>query len=201
MYSVSSRQQQLARLTPSKLIELAYLSALLEQYPHSSSQPLSHKVEVITKFLEEVVQVVPLESILYAIANGNHNVVLSCSKALTASDLDLPPSSLMLDGFAAAIPRLVWGIPPQLARVAKSETRKQFPHPWASLTRAFIPEKSGKIIYAIFPRIPGDFNATPFSPPLAQFEFSPEELELADNPEIKKWESTCGRYMTHYLFR
>ena len=167
------------------MIELAYLSALLEQYPYSSSQPLSHKVEVIRKFLEKVVQVVPLESILYAIANGNHDVVLSCSKALAASNLHLPPSSLMLDGFSVATSRLMWGVPTQLALVAENETLKRFPQ-LRSLTRVFKQEKSGKTIYAIFPRIPGDFDATPFSPPLAQFEFSPEKLELVDNPEIKK---------------
>ena len=185
MCNVGSRQQQLARLTPSKLIELAYLSALLEQYPHSSSQPLSHKVEVIRKFLEEVVQVVPLESILYGIANGSYNVVLSCSKALAASDLDLPPSLLMTDGLAQATSRLVCGVPPQLALIAESEAQKQFPQ-WTSLTGALRQENSGKMNYAIFPRIPGILEHKPFSPPLSQFEFSPEKLEFVDNPEIKK---------------
>ena len=187
-YNVSSRQQQLARLTPSKLIELAYLSALLEQYPHSSSQPLSHKVEVIRNFLEEVVQVVPLESILYAIANGSYNVVLSCSKALAACDLDLPPSSLMMNGFSVATSRLIWGVPTQLTLVAASEARKQLPQ-WKSLIRSLRQEKSGKMIYTIFPRIPGASGRMPFSPPLAQFEYSPEKL--VDNPEIKK----MGEYL------
>ena len=175
----------MAKLTPSKLIELAYLSALLEQYPYSSSQPLSHKVEVITKFLKEVVQVVPLESILYAIATGSYNVALSCSKALAACDLDLPQSSLMMDGFGVAMPRLLWGIPRQLALVAESEAEKQLPQ-WTSLIHSIRQEKSGKMIYAIFPRIPGVLDHMPFSPPLAQFKFSQEELEFVDNPEIKK---------------
>ena len=177
----------MARLTPSKLIELAYLSALLEQYPHSSSQPLSHKVEVIRNFLEEVVQVVPLESILYAIANGSYNVVLSCSKALTACDLDLPPSSLMLDGFSVATLRLMWGVPTQLSLVVESEAQKQLPQ-WTSLSSSLRQEESGKMIYTIFPRIPGVLGRMPFSPPLAQFKFSPEKLEFVDNPEIKKME-------------
>lgn len=182
-YNVSSRQQQLARLTPSKLIELAYLSALLEHYPCSSSQPLSHKVEVIRNFLEEVVQVVPLESILYAIANGNCNVVLSCSKALIASDLDLPPSSLMLSGFEVVVPRLLLGVPSQIALMINKETEKK-----NSRFRAhyLIKEKSGEMSIATFPRIPGVLRPTPFAPPLAQFKLSPEELEFVGIPEIKK---------------
>ena len=132
-----------------------------------------------------MVQVVPLESILYAIANGNYNVVLSCSKALAACDLDLPPSSLMMDGFGVAMLRLMWGIPSQLALIAESEARKQLPQ-WRSLIHSFEKEKSGKMIYAIFPRIPGVLDHMPFSRPLAEFKFSQEELEFVDNPEIKK---------------
>ena len=60
---MTSRQRQLAVLTPSRLIELAYMSALLEQYPFSKSQPVSNKVEDIRTFLDKVVRVVPLESI------------------------------------------------------------------------------------------------------------------------------------------
>ena len=142
-------------------------------------------MEVIRNFLEEVVQVVPLESILYAIATGSYNVVLSCSKALAACDLDLPPSSLMMNGFKVAMPRLWCGIPPQLALVAESEARKQLPQ-WTSMISTFKQEKSGKMIYAIFPRIPGVLGQMPFSPPLAQLKFSREELEFVDNPEIKK---------------
>lgn len=181
MYNVSSRQQQLARLTPSKLIELAYLSALLEQYPHSSSQPLSHKVEVIRKFLEEVVQVVPLESILYAIANGNHNVVLSCSKALIACDLDLSPSALMIHGFEVAAMRTKLGIPPSLLLKTENECKERFP----DVPPYFVPrkEESGKITCDVFPRIPRLSHPTNL-PQLAQLKCSPDELESVDNPEI-----------------
>ena len=173
----------MARLTPSNLIELAYLSALLEQYPHNKSQPLSHKVEVIKTFLKDVVQVVPLESILFAIGYGNPDVVVPCSQVLIASNLDLPPSLLMSDGFNTAMSRAVHGLPPKLSLMIKNEERPSFSRP---ATAVSMTEKTGKTTFAIFPRLPG-MDHSPFSPPLAHFTFSTEELELTfvDNPEIK----------------
>ena len=97
-YSVSTRQRQLAVLTPSQLIELAYLSALLEQYPFSKTQPISHKVEVIKTFLEKVVQVVPLESITHAIAYSPYRLAAFCAEALLASQIEPPASALMVNG-------------------------------------------------------------------------------------------------------
>ena len=174
----------MARLTPSKLIELAYLSALLEQYPHNKSQPLSDKVEVIKTFLEDVVRVVPLESIFFAIGYGNPDVVLPCSQALIASNIDLPPSLLMSDGFQAATSRTCHGLPPKLMRIANSEIRKQVSH----FTSTAFREKSGELTVVIYPRVPGTMDPMPVSPPLAHFTFSPEELEFkfVDNCEIKE---------------
>ena len=97
-FTINTRQRQLAKLTPSKLIELAYLSALLEQYPFSTTEPISDKVEVIRTFLKKVVQVVPLESIAYAIAYGPDKVAVYCAKALLASTIELPASFLMEEG-------------------------------------------------------------------------------------------------------
>ena len=90
----------------------------------------------------------------------------------------------MMDGFKVVTPRL-WGIPSQLALIADNEAHKQFPG-WRSVICTFRQEKSGEMIYAIFPRIPGIVGHMPFSPPLAQLKFSREELEFVDNPEIKK---------------
>lgn len=101
-FSVSTRQRQLAALTPSQLIELAYLSALLEMYPSDKSQPVSHKVEVIKTFLENVVHVVPLESIAHAIAYSPSKVAKLCTKALFAYKIELPGSPMMCDGLKEA---------------------------------------------------------------------------------------------------
>ena len=108
-YSVSTRQRQLAALTPSQLIELAYLSALLEQYPFSKTQPISHKVEVIKTFLEKVVQVVPMESITYAMAYSPYQLAKFCAETLFTSQFELPPSALMANGLQDAVLRFQTG--------------------------------------------------------------------------------------------
>ena len=101
-YRVTSRQRQLAVLTPSRLIELAYMSALLEQYPFSKSQPVSNKVEVIRTFLNKVVTVVPLESIGYAIGYSEYSLAVHCTRVLLESKIVLPPSQLMSEGILQA---------------------------------------------------------------------------------------------------
>ena len=84
---------------PSKLIEIAYLCALLEQHPYSKSEPSSHKFKVIMEFLECIVQVVPLESMLYVIANSHDfDTAMSCFQALKSSQHVLPLSELMIEG-------------------------------------------------------------------------------------------------------
>ena len=95
---MSTRQRQLAVLTPSQLIELAYLSALLEQYPFHNLQPISDKVENIKDFLEKVVQVVPLESIIYAMKYSSYKVAMFCAKTLYESKINLPISHSMFFG-------------------------------------------------------------------------------------------------------
>ena len=106
---MSTRQRQLAVLTPSQLIELAYLSALLEQYPFLESQPISTKVENIKTFLEKVVQVVPLESIAYAMAYSPYKVAKFCAETLINTKINLPVSELMYQGTCDAIYHLSTG--------------------------------------------------------------------------------------------
>lgn len=123
---MSTRQQQLATLTPSRLIELAYLSALLEQFPfHQShkSQPVSHKVEVIKKFLKEVVHVVPLESIAHAIAHVPYGLAKCCVEALLASQIELPASVLMENGFHDAMLHLQHGAVSKGAAACKEDAK------------------------------------------------------------------------------
>ena len=100
---MSTRQRQLAVLTPSQLIELAYLSALLEQYPFNKSQPISTKVDNIRTFLELVVQVVPLESITYAMAYSPYKLAKFCTEILVESKINLPASGLMENGLHDAL--------------------------------------------------------------------------------------------------
>ena len=75
---------------------------------------LSHKFEVIKKFLEDVVKVVPFESIAYAIAHGNYQTAMQCSKALTAANVKVPVTESMYTGLRNAVNHLKYGVPTSL---------------------------------------------------------------------------------------
>ena len=90
---------------------MTYLSALLEKHPYiSGPQPQSHKVTVIKDFLDKVVNVVPLESVGYAMAHGNDHVAQQCVNVVDAIFNELPSSYLMDDGFDKAISRVGSGM-------------------------------------------------------------------------------------------
>ena len=84
---MSVRQEQLSRCSPAKVIELSYLSALLEQPSHQLLEAFSVKADNIRKFLEKIVEVVPIESIEYASNCGNSSVVDMYREVIQASDL------------------------------------------------------------------------------------------------------------------
>ncbi len=95
---------------------MTYLSALLEKHPYiSGPQPQSHKVTVIKAFLDKVVNVVPLESVGYAMAHGNDHVAQHCVNVVDALFDDLPSSCLMNDGFEKAVRRVDSGMPVEIA--------------------------------------------------------------------------------------
>ena len=98
---MNCRQEQLAKLTPSQVIELSYFNALLEYQPHDSTQPLSDRMTAIRRFLEEVVKVVPLESIGYSVAYGNSHIKQQCAKALDTLH-ELGPSKMLIDALTKA---------------------------------------------------------------------------------------------------
>ena len=123
-YSIKTRQRQLARCSPSQVIELAYLSALLEQHPDNMSEPFSHKLQVITKFLEEVVKVVPIESISYAIANCSYDNAVLCYEVMINCGIDLPKSHLMLYGLEAAQYRMQFGYPGRCSGLMSLEAQQ-----------------------------------------------------------------------------
>ena len=89
------RQMQLAKHTPSQVIKLAYLCALLEQRHETSD---SKRFMAIAKFLEKAVQVVPIESVFDSIAYGEHQIALLCAKALHERNPKLQPSQHMIVG-------------------------------------------------------------------------------------------------------
>ena len=90
--------------TPTEVIKLAYLCALLEQ----RTQPLdstSKRFKAVAHFLEEVVKVVPLESVFDAIAYDEHDIALECAKALKQRNPNLQFSQQMIVGAGIAAVR------------------------------------------------------------------------------------------------
>ena len=116
---MSIRQQQLAKLTPSQVIELSYLSALLEQQPFEHSKLLSDKVAAIREFLEKIVQIIPIESIGYAVIHGNSYVAMRCNEAIEASSLTLS-SVLMSDALKSTRHRISLNLPYGVSHVPTS---------------------------------------------------------------------------------
>ncbi|XP_046841094.1 uncharacterized protein LOC124435191 [Xenia sp. Carnegie-2017] len=84
-YSVTQRQQQLAKHRPSEIIELAFLSALLEKRITTHS---SIKMKSIKDFFTDAVSVVPIESLFYAIGESSSDVILDCCEILSTSEIN-----------------------------------------------------------------------------------------------------------------
>lgn len=105
---------QLARCTPTEVICLAYWSAVLEQ--HTSTDltkgqfQQSQRLKKIREFLEEAVKVVPLESILNAIAFAEDSTAIKCAEAFIKSNVDIPPSAEALNGIQLGAVRLRTGL-------------------------------------------------------------------------------------------
>ena len=153
-YSTTTRQEQLAKLLPSQVIELAYLSALLEQQRGTSL--LSHKLEVFRKFLEDVVKVVPFESIAYAIANGNSHTAVQCLGAIKKDSTKIPKTAMMYSGLSEAIYRLEYGVPSELLHSMILEATSVASDGSGSINvseRVYI--DSGKFVYEGYSSIPG----------------------------------------------
>ena len=170
---MSTRQRQLAVLTPSQLIELAYLSALLEQYPFHKSQPISTKVDTIKIFLEKVVQVVPLESIAYAMAYSRYEVAKFCTKSLVESKINLPVSILMQLGLHYAYMHLSAGTVSAINTADRviEEMHDKYPHlKNESSQYKVIQGPTGKILKVVTPM------GTVISEAIKSVEVSNDEL-------------------------
>ena len=93
-------------------MELAFLSALLEQRQPNEKPKHSHKMKMIRNFLEEVVKLVPLESLFYALGCGDDDIIEDCCEAFMTSDLqdeEFTPSEMLLNGMNLALQRLATG--------------------------------------------------------------------------------------------
>lgn len=120
---MSLRQSQLARHPPSELIELAFLSAMLEYLPStsksSSSAVPSKRYKLITNFLEDAVRIVPIESICHAIGTSDDDhVALKCARALVNIKEQIIPSIALHRGLELAFTRIALQFDPSLATIA-----------------------------------------------------------------------------------
>ena len=91
---------------------------MLEQYPeHACGKGPSQRLKDITRFLEEAVKVVPIESIFSAIAYMDNDTALECAKAIVAAKPPIPPSLMMLSGAQKAVVRMRTGVLPHFAAI------------------------------------------------------------------------------------
>lgn len=90
---------------------LAFLSAMLEQYSNKPNDNApSERLKVITFFLEEAVKVVPIESILYAIAYDKLDTAVKCAKALLHAKPNIPGSNEVVLGVRRAVVHMRTGL-------------------------------------------------------------------------------------------
>ena len=81
------------------------------QVSGDQDQPMTSKrFEAVKYFLEEAAKIVPLESVLYAIAYSDKDTAIQCAQALKASGLQLPLSEMMLTGSKDAADRVCLGL-------------------------------------------------------------------------------------------
>ena len=108
-FPFSLRQVQLAKHTPSQIIQLAYCCALLEQRPAAQASEPTRRFRMVTHFLKEAVKVVPLESIFQVISVSAPQIAIKCLQALRSKDPQLCPSEMMLSGVREAYFRACGG--------------------------------------------------------------------------------------------
>ena len=104
-FSFTLRQVQLAKHTPSQIIQLAYCCALLEQRPVAIDGKPTTRFKKVAHFLEEAVKVVPLESIFQAIACSEKRVAERCLETMMQRTPRLYPSVMMLNAVESACER------------------------------------------------------------------------------------------------
>ncbi len=93
---------------------MAYWSALLECNDGNTPGTPSKRFNRIAEFLEEAVKLVPIESVFYAIAYGDHDTALECAKAVAAFRPKTTISEMMLEGTHKAALRMRTGVPPEV---------------------------------------------------------------------------------------
>ena len=84
---------------------------MLEKSSANTSKP-SHRFSSISRFFEDVVRIVPVESICHAIINTENKNAWKCAEAFVCSRFDPPPSLQFVSGLEGALMRLTLGVHP-----------------------------------------------------------------------------------------
>ena len=76
---------------------------------------------MLREFLEHVVAIVPIESLLYSIASSEENIAVQCCDALQSQQIQIPPSITMLRGSQRAIEQICAGFQVQVKTIHDKE--------------------------------------------------------------------------------
>ena len=125
------------------------MSALLERY---LVETFSYKFDVIRRFLEEVVQVVPFESIAYAVASGSYQTAMQCASALKMSNVTIPETVLMYVGLSDAEAHFRCGTPAHILHSMQFKALEQVPS--YNKFKTTISSESEEIVYHMYRRSP-----------------------------------------------
>ena len=89
--------------------------------------------------MEQVVAIVPIESLLYSIAYSEENIAMQCCDNLLSHQIEIPPSFTMLRGSHRALHRLLaqWNEPLGLRSLQRSDDKEMYEAEIAVQTKNF----------------------------------------------------------------
>ena len=96
---------------------------MLEKSSANTSKP-THRFSSISRFFEDVVRIVPVESICHAIINTENKNAWKCAEAFACSRFDPPPSLQFVSGLEGAHMRLTLGVHPFEVQKLKEQAVK-----------------------------------------------------------------------------
>ncbi len=152
-------------------------------------------MEVIRKFLEDVVHVVPIESIAYAIAYSPYEIAMLCYVALRSSGVKLPYSKVMHDGFRFAAQRLGQGITVHLLKKLKGRMKEENPESFSGFSHEAVLLLRDEVQLIQRPRVPGTHLPSSHNVATATVKLQPEEVESAVNLEAGTYISQLSQEM------
>jgi hypothetical protein len=107
------RQKQLAKYSPSEIMEMAFLQVLLEQRIGRGGVQrggYSKRFEFVSSFVKKAVKIVPVESVFHGIETADDEILFHCVDAarqlLSRENPRVEMSEMLMTGLKKAMPRL-----------------------------------------------------------------------------------------------